>query len=252
MTLSADGTLQDGRVLIGPVDAPELHVMTYNIRRLFRRYRPGSPDRWADREPLIAALLRREQPALLGTQEAMPTQGRAVSRALGPHYRRQVALSDTPAVAGSRSWGNMVPRIAVVADFTDLATGLPLRHVNTHFDHLSRRSREASARMMLEIVAEVQVPTIVAGDTNAGVETEAHRLLVESGALVDAWDGARDRLTPEWGTWSNYKAPKRTTRRIDWMLVTPDVEVERVGINTTRTAGRAPSDHEALQAVVRC
>jgi len=281
MTPSADGTLTDGRALIGPVEAPALHVMTYNIRRLFRRYRPGSPDRWADREPLIAEVLQREQPALLGTQEAMPTQGRALSHALGRHYRRighgrnedghgegcptfydtrrleltswrQVALSDTPAVAGSRSWGNMVPRIAVVADFVDRATGLPLRHVNTHFDHLSWRSREESARMMLEIVAEVQVPTIVSGDTNAGVDTAPHRLLVESGALVDAWPAARERLTPEWGTWSNYKAPKRTTRRIDWMLVTPDVEVERVGINTTRIGGRAPSDHEALQAVVRC
>jgi hypothetical protein len=88
MTFRADGTLQDGRALIGPVDAPGLHVMTYNIRRLFRRYRPGSPDRWADREPLIAELLQREQPALLGTQEAMPTQGRALSHALGRHYRR--------------------------------------------------------------------------------------------------------------------------------------------------------------------
>ncbi len=34
--------------------------------------------------------------------------------------------------------------------------------------------------------------------------------------------------------------------------MTPDIEVERVGINTTRIGGRAPSDHEALQAVVRC
>jgi endonuclease/exonuclease/phosphatase family metal-dependent hydrolase len=106
--------------------------------------------------------------------------------------------------------------------------------------------------LMLEIVAEEQVPTIVSGDTNAGVDTEPHRLLVEAGALVDAWPAAGERLTPEWGTWSNYKAPKRTTRRIDWMLVTADIEVERVGINTTRVGGRAPSDHEALQAVVRC
>ena len=43
--------------LIGPVAAPDLHVMTYNIRRRMRGSRPGGPDRWATRRSLVRRIL---------------------------------------------------------------------------------------------------------------------------------------------------------------------------------------------------
>src|SRR5690554_675678 len=160
--------------LIGPVEAPGLHVMSYNIRRRMPQMNPRSPDRWAHRGPFLRRLLKAEQPALLGVQEAMFDQARFVRNALGEHYRligrgrranlrgegcpivydsrrlrllewRQTALSDTPDVPGSTSWGNMVPRVVITATFSDLATGNEFQAVNTHLDHLSRKSRLRSA-----------------------------------------------------------------------------------------------------------
>ena len=130
--------------LIGAVAAPDLHVMTYNIRRRMRTLRPDSPDRWDTRKPLMRRLLAAEQPTLLGVQEALLDQADFVADALGPHYRwvghgrhaaghdehnpiyydsrrleltdwRQWALSATPDAPGSRSFGNLVRRVVVSA-----------------------------------------------------------------------------------------------------------------------------------------
>ena len=57
--------------LISPVGTPDLHVMTYNIRRRFPHHRPWGADRSAARSRLVRQLLTAEQPTLLGVQEAV-------------------------------------------------------------------------------------------------------------------------------------------------------------------------------------
>ncbi|SIN68809.1 endonuclease/exonuclease/phosphatase family protein [Agromyces cerinus] len=270
--------------LIGPVSAPDVHVMTFNVRRRTTAL-PGSPDRWDARAPLVRRLLRAEQPTLLGVQEALADQVDAVAGALGPRYRRvgrgrsatggdehcaifydadrldltgwrQRALSATPDAPGSRSFGNLTRRIVVSAEFTDTATGARLLAFNTHLDHLSWRSRIASATMILDLVqraesAEPDAAVVVTGDVNAGPESAVHRRLTADGGLRDAWDAASERLTPPWGTFSNYRAPRRGGRRIDLILVGARVDVRSAAVNAARFDGRAASDHEPMQAVLR-
>ena len=271
--------------LIGPADAPDLHVMSYNIRRRFRHLRSGSPDRWATRKPLVRRILAAERPTLLGVQEALADQAEFVADALGPHYRwvghgrstsgqdeacplfydarrleltawRQHALSATPEQPGSRSWGNLTPRIVVSADFTDTATGARLLAFNTHLDHLSWRSRLHSATFLLELVsaaraAEPDAAIVVTGDINTKVDSAVYRRLTEKGTLRDAWEAAAERLTPQWGTFSNYRRPRPGGKRIDLILVGQGVDVVRTGINAVRFDGMAASDHEPVQAVLR-
>jgi len=265
--------------LFDAAPAPGLHVMTYNIRRRMTRVSKRSPDLWSRRRRLMRALLQSERPALLGTQEALPDQARFVLESLGEDYRRigrgrgpqgggegcpiffdgtrlrleewsQSALSSTPAVRGSRSWGNLVPRIVVSALFTDLATGIRFLVLNTHFDHLSARSRRASARMVADLAEASAVPVIVMGDANTGVDSPPFRALTARGRLLDAWSVAVERLTPEWKTYSGYRAP-RPGRRIDWLAVSPGIEVRAIGINAVRVDGAAASDHEPVQALLR-
>ena len=262
--------------LIGPVDPPDLHVMTYNIRRRMAHVTPRSPDLWTRRRPHLQTLLQREMPALLATQEGLPDQIEFVAQALGPDYRRigrgrnadgdgelcaifydtrrlalngwnQRALSDSPNVPGSRSWGNMLPRIVVSADLTDLATGIRFSVFNAHFDHLSRSARARSAMMINDLVEATDAPAVVLGDMNAGVRSAPYRILT-GGLLRDAWTHTRNRLTPAWGTFSGYRRPKVGGKRIDWLLVTESVTVEAVGINAVRFRGAAASDHEPVQA----
>jgi endonuclease/exonuclease/phosphatase family metal-dependent hydrolase len=267
--------MTDG-ALIGPVEPPDLHVMTYNIRRRMAHVTQHSPDLWTHRRPHLQTLLRREMPTILGIQEGLPDQVEFVAQALGPGYRRigrgrnadgegeqcaiffdtrrltlndwqQRALSDSPHVAGSRSWGNMLPRIVVSADFTDTATGIRFSVFNAHFDHFSRSSRARSAKMLNDLVEATDAPAIVLGDMNAGVRSAPYRILT-GGPLRDAWTNACERLTPAWGTYSGYRRPKQGGRRIDWLLVTGSVTVEAVGINAVRFGGAAASDHEPVQA----
>jgi endonuclease/exonuclease/phosphatase family metal-dependent hydrolase len=271
--------------MIGPVTAPDLHVMTYNIRRRLPHLRPGSPDRWSKRKPLLERMLVAEQPTLLGVQEALADQADFVAQALGPYYRwigrgrnpngngergpifydtrrleltnwRQRALSATPEKPGSRSWGNMTRRIVVSADFTDVSTGGRLLAFNTHFDNFSRRSRHESAKFLLNLVrsarvAEPEAGIVVTGDFNTDVDSAVYRRLTGDGELRDAWNAAEQRLTVQWGTFSNYRRLRPGGKRIDLILVGHGVDVPRTGINAVRFEGRAASDHEPVQAVLR-
>ncbi|MHA6695285.1 endonuclease/exonuclease/phosphatase family protein [Homoserinimonas sp. A520] len=265
--------------LIGPVAAPGLHVMTYNIRRRLPHLMPRSPDRWVHRQPLLRRLLQAEQPALLGVQEALFDQAGFVRHTLGEHYRsighgreantggegcpifydsrrlrvlswRQTALSDTPDVPGSTSWGNRVPRIVVDATMRDLDTGIEFQAVNTHLDHKSRSSRLRSADALRQIVSASTLPTIMTGDFNTAADTDPYDALTGEGLLVDTWDVTQKRLTEVWGTFLDYRQPEHDRKRIDWILVTPGITVEKAAINVSRYEKGWPSDHAAVQAVV--
>jgi len=271
--------------LIGAVGAPDLHVMTYNIRRRMPTLLPDSPDRWLTRQPLMRRLLAAEQPTLLGVQEALLDQADFVAEALGPHYRwvghgrhaaghdehnpvyydsrrleltdwRQWALSATPDAPGSRSFGNLVRRVVVSADLTDRATGARILAFNTHFDHLSWRSRLKSATFLLDRIrvaqaAHPEARVVVTGDFNATADSAVYRRLLEDGTLRDTWTAAAEQLTPQWGTISHYKKRRRGGSRIDFVLVGQGIDVRSVGINAARFGGFAASDHEPVQAMLR-
>jgi endonuclease/exonuclease/phosphatase family metal-dependent hydrolase len=265
--------------LIAPVEAPDLHVMTFNVRRRMPRG-PRTADRWSTRAAALGALLAAERPTLLGTQEVLPAQDRFIIGALGHRYRRighgrdgdgqgegcpiyydgerldllswaQQALSDSPDTPGSKSWGNLTPRTLVGAVLRDRVTGGRFLAINTHFDHISRRSRVTAARFVRTLVEGRALPAVVTGDLNTGEGTTALAELFTDGTLVDAWTAARSRITPEWGTFPNYRAPRRSRKRIDWVAVTPDVRVERAAINTRRPGGVWASDHLPVQVVLR-
>lgn len=262
--------------LIGAVSAPGLHVMSYNIRRRMPRAVPGTPDDWPSRKLLLRRFLQTERPSLVGVQEALAHQQRFVEQALGTTFRsigygrnadgegervpivydtdrlelldwRQLALSDTPEVAGSRGWGNRIPRMLVTARFRDLATASVFRFVNLHLDHESPNARLESVRMIAGLVDDA--PAIVSGDFNAQVGSEPYLELTRT--LRDAWLAADEQLTPPWATFNGWRPIALEGKRIDWMLTTPGVDVAEIGVNAVRYDGRSPSDHEAVQAVLR-
>lgn len=266
--------------LIGPIEPGRLHVMSWNIRRPFPHMTKRHPDRWEDRKWLVIRLLASEQPSVIGMQEVMPEQLHFLEAALGPFWQwvgygrnadhggehcpiffdserlrlvswKQLALSDTPEVPGSRSWGNFVPRVVVVARFVDLATGESIRIINTHFDHYSRKSRLQSAHMVSELAASDSGAAIVMGDMNTSSRSVPYRYMTREGTLHDVWAFAEHRLSEAWATYSGYRPPKRGGKRIDWILVNDAVEVESVAINAIRFSGAAASDHEPVQAVLR-
>lgn len=265
--------------IIGHVEAPSLHVMSYNIRRRLPHLNPMSPDRWERRRRFLKRQLAVEQPSILGVQEALPDQATFVLAALGPDYRfvghgretdgsgegcplffdrarlellqwKQTALSDTPNMPGSMSWGNRIPRIAVSAVFRDRETTREISVINTHFDHLFHVSRSRSAAAVRDLVLASPHPALVMGDFNTDAATAPHDALVAGDRLNDSWMVGK-RISESWGTFPNYRDPQHGRKRIDWILVSPSVEVLISAINTTRFDGAWASDHTPVQAVVR-
>lgn len=265
--------------LIGPVAAPDLHVMTFNIRRRLRGLTWPPADRWAARRPRLEALLATERPTVVGVQEALPDQARSVRAALGAAYRavghgrlpgprdeacpvfydddrlellswRQEALSDRPDVPGSTGWGAVFPRVLVHAVFRDRETSTSFAVVNTHLDVFSSRARVRSAERIRAIVARAQIPAIVLGDLNAPAGSRPWTTLLDGGILRDAWAVADRHDTPEWSTYGGYREP-RAGRRIDGILVSAGIGVPRAAIHDRRHQDGWASDHLPVQAVIR-
>ncbi|MFN3339304.1 MAG: endonuclease/exonuclease/phosphatase family protein [Dietzia sp.] len=265
--------------LIGQVTAPALHVMSWNIRRPVPAVLARPADRWGGRAPRLRALLAAERPTLLGAQEVLGDQAAVVREALGAGYDLvgrgrgadgggeaspifydsgrlelldwdQAALSDQPTRAGSVSWGNIFPRVMVSATFRDRVTSRRFLVVNTHLDPFSARSRLRSARAIGDLVSAAGMPAVVTGDLNTGPSGAAVRELVRDGTLADSWYSARTRVSEEWGTYADYRAPRRNGSRIDWILASSAFRVTHAAVNPLRHGGGWASDHLPVQAVM--
>lgn len=268
--------------VIGPRVAPEIHVMTFNVR-CDAGSPPGHPDHWPARAPLLTRLLAAEQPDLLGVQEPFGHQLEAIRAGLGDRYRMvgasresdpdgehssifydadrfealesgQYWLSETPHEVGSTGWDATLPRIVVWARLRDRATGRVLLYANSHFDHASEaarvRSAEVVAGQLRDAVDRVDAVLFTA-DANAAAErSEPYRAATDGTGLQDAWLVAEERLTPAIGTFPDYRDPVPGGDRIDWILVGGNARVHAAAIDPGADGGAHPSDHAAVHAVV--
>lgn len=253
--------------------------MTLNIRRHMPRFWFPVADRWTHRHPLLQQLLAAEQPTVLALQEVMPGPSRQIRDMLGDAYasvgtgrsaggrgercelhydRHRLDLLDSrfwwlsahPDRPGSRSFGNPLPRFVVQGHFSDRETGARFHVLVTHLDPFSAPSRRASAQVLHRVVADLPAPVILMGDFNAGAGSPAHRELVDGRVLADAMDVSTQRVGADCSTFTRYRSPTTTGPRLDWILVSPGLQVESAGVNALRLGGAAVSDHEPVQAVL--
>ena len=252
-----------------------LDVMTFNIRYGTARENDAR-DEWPERAPRLRAVIAEFDPDVLGIQEALRFQidslrswfpgleetgvGRDDGREAGEYsailYREERLelldgstewLSETPAVPGSKSWGNEIPRIVTWARFRDRSNGRTFYVYNTHWDHQSQPSRERSAAYLLERIRAREQradPVIVSGDFNAGEDNAAFQaLLASDGAvrLVDTYRAVRTD-TSNVGTFNAF-TDATDGAKIDAILATLDWVVRDAAIVRAQIDGRYPSDH---------
>jgi endonuclease/exonuclease/phosphatase family metal-dependent hydrolase len=252
-----------------------LEVMTFNLRYAST----AEPNSWADRRPVMRALLRRAAPTVIGTQEGRYQQLRDIQSDLAPHYEwigtgrrrgshdesmavfydtRRVApaeyehfwLSDTPELIGSNTWGGSFARMVTWVRFRDLLDGGREFYVlNTHLDNASQYARARSASLITERIAGLDrsLPLVVTGDFNAAAHENPVYDTLLGADLLDAWDTAAER-SALYGTFHGYKRLTPNGDRIDWILVTPGVTVHRAAIDTFSANGQFPSDHLPVRA----
>jgi endonuclease/exonuclease/phosphatase family metal-dependent hydrolase len=263
-----------------PAPASDLGVTSFNIR--YGTANDGE-NRWPLRRELLMEVVRQDNADIIGLQEAQHDQIVEMTTALPAYgvigvgrddgatrgeyaailYRRDrfhVAesgtfwFSDTPAIVASRSWGNTITRICTWARLVDRKGGA-FWVFNVHLDHQSQPSRERSTALLAERIrgrSAPDEPVIVTGDFNVGENNAALPVLVGGATplLVDTFRRLYPAAT-EVGTFTGFDASRTTGDKIDYVLVTPGVEVLSAAIIRTAKDGRLPSDHFPVTATVR-
>src|SRR5690606_22450546 len=150
----------------------KLRIMTYNLRLNV----DPSPNSWDERKSLIADIIHRESPDIIGTQEPVFQQVQDLEELL-PDYRwiglgrrggskeeymaifyKKIRfkvieydhywLSHTPETMGSIKCDNACSRIVTCTRLVDRKTGKILYHLHTHLVHISDASRDQGAELI--------------------------------------------------------------------------------------------------------
>ncbi len=250
--------------------------MTFNIRV---NLASDGPNAWPERKGIAASMIRFHGADLVGLQEALPGQladlesllpefarigvGRGADLAdeasaiLYRKARFEVLtndtfwLSETPEVRGSLGWDARYPRIVTWAKLRDRESGRLLVHFNTHFDHAGVVARRESARLLRSRIETIagDAPFVITGDFNATPDSEPYRIITADPRLRDAYAISRCPHHGPTGTWNAFKAIE-AGHRIDFVFVSPGLEVLQHAALSDTFDGRFPSDHLPVIAVI--
>jgi endonuclease/exonuclease/phosphatase family metal-dependent hydrolase len=271
-----------------PTVAP-LRVMSFNLR--YDNAGDG-PNAWPLRKAWVAQLIRFHDADAIGVQEALSGMladldtllpeyarvgvGRSDGKMSGEFsailYKRDRLdvlesqtfwLSPTPEVPGSKGWDAALERIATWGRFRDRATGCVYVHLNTHFDHKGEHARQESARLIRERLAIIDaagLPLVMTGDLNSNPTSVGYRILTHDtipGAiapLMDAMKASREGHYGPTSSFTGFRAIRPDGNKIDYVFVSPVVEVGKHGILPDNWDNRFPSDHQPVLATVtiRC
>lgn len=247
---------------------PPFNAATYNLRL---NTPDDGPNAWPRREAAVKALIRYHEFDLVGTQEGLIEQLRALEqmpgwarvgvgrddgREGGEHaaifFRTErfelrdhgdFWLSATPE-RPSISWDSRCcHRIATWAKLRDRAAGREFFVFNVHFDHEGVVARRESARLLVRQVARIAeaAPVIVLGDFNSTPDTE--QIATMGAALRDAVTLAETPVYGPTGTFNAFRFDAPAQQRIDYLFLSPGWRVLRLGVLTDSHQGRYPSDH---------
>jgi|TARA_B110000467_G_scaffold147056_1_gene151787 endonuclease/exonuclease/phosphatase family metal-dependent hydrolase len=255
-----------------------LDTMSFNIR--YGTAKDGD-NHWDKRKELVFDVFGDHQPQIVGVQEALGFQIEEIKSAHSQYTHLGIGrdpnstgeysailylkdhfdviesdtfwLSETPE-ARSTHWGNQIVRICTWAHFRDKTTDRSFYVFNTHFDHKSQESRERSALLIAQRIAErssKEDPYILMGDFNAGEDNEAILSLLRTSAtaLVDTFRvlHPKSQAVGTFGAWTG----KTDGNKIDYVFVAPTTEVLQAQILHNNTEGRYPSDHYPVTAKLR-
>jgi endonuclease/exonuclease/phosphatase family metal-dependent hydrolase len=264
----------------------DVRVMSFNIRY---GTAPDGENHWDKRKQFLVETIRAFNPDLLGTQETLGFQRDYLAKHLPDHdvfgagrddgkdkgemmavywrkdrFTKQDGghfwLSETPDDAGSKSWDAMFPRLVTWVKLQERgrSDARPILFLNTHFDHVGRKARLESARLLRKQLDALGKGSsiIVTGDFNSGEATEPYQALFgpledKPSPVIDTYRKVHPTREPNEGTGNGFLAKRTGGPRIDWIACSRDWQVGAAAIDRTSRAGRTPSDHFPVTAILR-
>jgi endonuclease/exonuclease/phosphatase family metal-dependent hydrolase len=269
--------------------AAELKVMSFNIRFAKLGHSEEKPENnWSDakspRRERVVRVIRDYMPDVLGVQEARHPQivdlqnalpeyafygvgrdnGKRGGEYTGIYYLKEKFvllgedsfwLSDSPETPGSKfkNAPDALTRMASWVRLRDKASDASFLVLNTHWDHISKRARRQSARVILDRIAKHGggAPAIVMGDLNAAESSPELKVLLQGeNALVDSYRALFPTASSEEGSFGGWQG-KRDGSRIDFILHTAQFTPVAAEIVRTSYDGYWPSDHYPVTATLR-
>lgn len=261
----------------------ECKVMTFNLR--YNEPKDGE-NAWPYRVKRVSRTIKEHDPLLFGIQEGYHDMLLELHGELdgyswlgmgrfGGHEDEHCAifykkdqlevldeghfwLSDTPEVPASKCWDSMFPRMCTWAHFRDSVSQRTFVVYNTHLDHRSPEARENGVKVIWDYIrsyqSEISLPVIVLGDMNSHPNHPAILYLKgesddagPSGWLTDAYslvEGNIGRTAHDFKGGDD-EAP------IDYIFVSPEVELLETIVDRRQVDGGYPSDHYPIIASVR-
>lgn len=245
-----------------------IKVMTYNIRL---DHVSDGANQWPHRSHKVMALIKKYDPDIFGVQEALPNQMDDLAQSL-PEYdyigvgrndgKRQGEfsaifykkdkykvtakntfwLSETPEVAGSKSWDAAITRIATWGKFKDIKTSEEFVIINTHFDHIGKEARAKSAALLKTKAVDIAgaLPVIITGDFNCTREEPPFEVMLDSSikpALADA------APSPAPGTFCGFEVGAAQCQPIDYVFYNTLWKLKSYQVITDNDGKFYPSDH---------
>ena len=252
----------------------ELKLITSNIR--FSNPSDGDHD-WPFRLPLLVDLFKNFGPDILATQEGRIAQLKELDEKLldlilidshrdwidermypclfiNPqtiYLERSgdIWLSETPNVAGSKSFDSAFPRLCTWAEVTLIASGKKLMIVNTHLDHILSSTRIKQIEVLISEIKKInERELIILGDFNESPLTSVQANLIEEFKLKDPWIEKKYAEETSHHGFEGLKA--LTGDRIDWILIPKNFECTQFVMDKHSVGGVYPSDHYPMLATV--
>lgn len=263
-------------ILVASIDCQDITVMTYNIRL---NVASDGENAWPLRKEFVTEHILYNAPDILGTQEGLPEQiaylrdnlsnynligegrdGGDNGEYSGIFYNRHrysvdtsgtFWLSDTPEKV-SQGWDGACRRVCTYGLFVDRITNNRFWVFNTHLDHKGPEARMNGSKMIVDKIKAMNqesLPVVIMGDLNATPDDEIIKNFTQD--FNDAYEYS---IAPPFGvigTFNGFRHDEIPKRRIDYILVSNNIKVNKYATLTDSKNLKYPSDHLAVKANIR-
>ncbi len=249
----------------------EYKVMTFNIRY-------DNPDDgeniWSKRKNHVMEILQWYSPDICGMQEVLYQQLEEIKLTLPDYQAVGVGrndgkregefcpiffnvsrfsllehntfwLSETPSIPG-KSWDAALPRIVTWVKLIDNKYKKEIYVFNTHFDHVGTKARSESARIIYQKVSEIAGSNafIIMGDFN--LTPEAEPIVFLASQYQDAYHATKSQPFGPFSTFNGFLPAEVPDKRIDYIFLPPNIEVQKYGTLSHTWGGKFASDHHPV------
>ena len=266
-------------------DSRRLRVLCCNVRRNVPADVEAG-DGWDARKALCADVMRDQSPDIICLQECFneqfedlrarlpefdtfglsnPSAEFSPSNAIffARDYYELISaggfwLSETPHVAGSKSWDSSSARFANWVHLKERYSDREFRVTNTHLDHIGQTARENQARLVVESAQALadDLPQLLTADFNADAANPAIDV-IRAGGWLDTYAAIHGPDDPGFtfhaflGTrFPESRPPEKIKGKIDFIFCKGPVKPLAADIIRDSRDGRYPSDHYFISAEV--